>query len=183
MSKTTTVFKIGDRVRSDDYGGMSGIVTHVSLDCHTQIQVDGKIDTLCWLAPGTAYLVSTAEELEIERRKADEEAKAIAEKRAWESYQIADTQIGVTTDGDKISTKADDYEFVQAPKHYNAHPAGVECQQIIRECKDPMVAFAMKHLWRSQWGMKPGQSAEQDIAKAIEYLQLQQAKMAGVPRI
>lgn len=82
--------------------------------------------------------------------------------------------------------KADDpaaYEFVQAPKHYNDHPSGVECQEIIRECKDPMVAFAMKHLWQSQWGAKPGQSGDQDIQKAIEYLQLEQARRAGVKRL
>lgn len=75
------------------------------------------------------------------------------------------------------------YEFVNAPKHYNDHPSGVECQQIIRECKDPMISFAMKHLWRSQWGGKPGQTTDQDLAKAIEYIELEQARRAGVPRL
>lgn len=76
-----------------------------------------------------------------------------------------------------------DYEFVQAPKHYNDHPSGVECQVIIRECKDPMISFAMKHLWRSQWGGKPGQSTDQDLSKAIEYIQLEQARRAGKDRL
>ena len=75
------------------------------------------------------------------------------------------------------------YEFVNAPKHYNDHPSGVECQRIIRECKDPMIAFAMKHLWRSQWGAKPGQTTDQDLAKAIEYIQLEQARRAGKRRL
>ena len=76
-----------------------------------------------------------------------------------------------------------EYEFVNAPKHYNDHPSGVECQEIIRECKDPMIAFAIKHLWRSQFGTKPGQSGDQDLAKAIEYIQLEQARRAGAKRL
>lgn len=76
-----------------------------------------------------------------------------------------------------------EYEFVEAPKHYNDHPSGVECQEIIRECKDPMISFAMKHLWRSQWGTKPGETSDRDLDKALEYIQLEKARRAGVKRL
>lgn len=77
----------------------------------------------------------------------------------------------------------DVYEFVTAPKHYNDHPSGVECQVIIRECKDPLIAIAFKHLWRTQWGNKPGQTVDQDLGKAVEYIQLEQARRAGKDRL
>ena len=94
------------------------------------------------------------------------------------------TTSGVNHRVDPVLVPVDtDYNFVNAPKHYNDHPSGVECQIIIRECKDPMIAFAMKHLWRSQWGGKPGQTTDQDLSKAIEYIQLEQARRAGVARL
>lgn len=95
-----------------------------------------------------------------------------------QAYTASPASVKYTTD-----TAVSDYEFVNAPKHYNDHPSGVECQLIIRECKDPMIAFAMKHLWRSQWGGKPGQTTDQDLSKAIEYIQLEQARRAGVRRL
>ena len=61
-----------------------------------------------------------------------------------------------------------DYEKVNHPKHYNQHPSGVECIDIIRWYAFN-VGVAMKHLWRA--GLKPGESAVEDIKKAIWYLQ------------
>ena len=61
-----------------------------------------------------------------------------------------------------------DYEKVNHPKHYNQHPSGVECIDIIRWYPFN-VGVAMKHLWRA--GLKPGESAVEDIKKAIWYLQ------------
>lgn len=76
-----------------------------------------------------------------------------------------------------------EYRFTDKVEHYNGHPSGVECQEIIRECKDPMVAFAMKHLWRSQWGNKPGAPKTLDLKKAVEYLQLELAREEGQARL
>jgi hypothetical protein len=121
-----------------------------------------------------------------------DEADAIAAARADElhaafpqypGWRASNFQTKEEWQAHMNKTAPSEYEFVSAPEHYNGHPAGVECQEIIRECKDPMIAFAIKHLWRTQWGSKPGQSAEQDFAKAIEYIQLQQAKEAGVKRL
>lgn len=81
------------------------------------------------------------------------------------------------------AVKAGDYRMTGKPEHYNQHPSGIECQEIIRECKDPMVAFAMKHLWRTQWGNKPGAPKTLDLKKAIEYLQLELAREQGRVRL
>lgn len=56
---------------------------------------------------------------------------------------------------------------VDHPQHYNIHPAGIECIDVIR----PMgfsVGTAIKHLWRA--GLKPDNDEIQDIEKAIWYL-------------
>ena len=52
------------------------------------------------------------------------------------------------------------------PKHYNVHPSGIECIEIIA----PMptcLGTAVKHLHRA--GLKGGASYEQDLSKAINY--------------
>ena len=60
------------------------------------------------------------------------------------------------------------YEKIVHPEHYNKHPSGVECIDIIRWF-DFNIGVAIKHLWRA--GMKPGESAVEDVKKAIWYLQ------------
>ena len=59
-------------------------------------------------------------------------------------------------------------EKVVHPEHYNQHPSGVECIEIIRHfnCN---VGIAMKHLWRA--GLKPGESTITDLEKAVFYIQ------------
>lgn len=59
------------------------------------------------------------------------------------------------------------YERVDHPKHYNAHPAGIECIDVI----EPMsfnVGSAIKYLWRA--GLKPGEDVQTDLDKAIWYI-------------
>lgn len=71
--------------------------------------------------------------------------------------------------GDKIvDIKKQEYEFVDHPKHYNSHPSGVECIDVVRHMNFN-VGSAMKYLWRS--GIKPGEDDIQDLEKAIWYLQ------------
>ena len=60
------------------------------------------------------------------------------------------------------------YEKIVHPEHYNKHPSGVECIDIIRWFPFN-IGVAIKHLWRA--GMKPGESAVEDLKKAIWYLQ------------
>lgn len=69
-----------------------------------------------------------------------------------------------------MAEKAPDssYEFVNHPKHYNEHPTGVECIDII-EWMAWNIGTAVKHLWRA--GLKPGTDSIQDMRKAIWYIE------------
>lgn len=60
------------------------------------------------------------------------------------------------------------YEYIDHPPHYNEHPSGVECIDIVEHFGFNLGA-AIKHIWRA--GLKPGTSHEQDIRKAIWYLE------------
>jgi len=60
------------------------------------------------------------------------------------------------------------YESVNHPPHYNKHPSGVECIDII-EHMPYNIGAAMKYLWRV--GLKPGVSSEEDLRKAIWYIE------------
>jgi len=55
---------------------------------------------------------------------------------------------------------------VNHPPHYNGHPSGVECIDII-EAMPANIAMAMKYLWRE--GLKEGECSEKDLNKAIWY--------------
>ena len=55
---------------------------------------------------------------------------------------------------------------MQRPKHYNAHPSGVECIEIIEHMTFNL-GNAMKYLWRG--GLK-NTDATQDLEKALWYL-------------
>ena len=77
--------------------------------------------------------------------------------------------LGLTT-GHTVSNN------VEHPKHYNMHPSGVECIQVVRH-HDFNVGSAIKYLWRL--GLKDDVSSNsdgidadiQDLKKAIWYLQ------------
>ena len=62
----------------------------------------------------------------------------------------------------------EEYEYVDHPKHYNSHPSGVECIDIVRY-HNFNIGSAMKYLWRC--GLKPDQDEIREIEKAIWYLQ------------
>ena len=58
-------------------------------------------------------------------------------------------------------------EAVDHPKHYNAHPSGVECITVV-EHMPFNVGNAVKYLWRA--GEKPGVDAVEDLRKAAWYV-------------
>lgn len=66
------------------------------------------------------------------------------------------------------------YEYVDHPNHYNDHPAGIECIDVIEEMT-ANIALAIKHLWRA--GLKPGQDAERDFDKAIWYIEREKSRL------
>jgi len=66
-----------------------------------------------------------------------------------------------------ISAFNESYEKVDHPKHYNMHPSGIECIEIIRHMNFN-IGNAIKYLWRS--GLKDSNSDIQDLKKAIWYI-------------
>lgn len=61
-------------------------------------------------------------------------------------------------------------ELVDHPKHYNDHPSGVECIEIIQEFRFN-IGTAIKHLWRA--GLKEGNPTIQDLEKAKKYIEFE----------
>ena len=64
-------------------------------------------------------------------------------------------------------------ENVNHPKHYNSHPSGVECIDIIRHyCYD--IGAAIKYLWwaglKTEEGMTDRDKEIEDLRKAIWYI-------------
>lgn len=75
-------------------------------------------------------------------------------------------------DGDNYKNPAaplSDSDNVNHPKHYNSHPSGIECIEIIRH-HDFNIGNAIKYLWRA--GLKGGEEKlVEDLKKAIFYIQ------------
>jgi hypothetical protein len=59
------------------------------------------------------------------------------------------------------------YEKVNNPRHYNSHPSGVECIDIIEHMTFNS-GTALKYLWRA--GLKPGEETLEDLKKALWYV-------------
>lgn len=76
-----------------------------------------------------------------------------------------ESTINMPLPGDATPTEPD---LVNHPPHYGSHPSGVECIRITRHMSFDL-GNAMKYIWRA--GNKDSASEEQDIAKAIWYLQ------------
>lgn len=77
-------------------------------------------------------------------------------------------------------------EMVQHPQHYNSHPSGAECIEIIRHyvCD---IANAQKYLWRAglkgEEGMTQRQKEIEDCRKAVWYLRDYMKNAAKVQRV
>lgn len=71
-----------------------------------------------------------------------------------------------------------DNDQVVHPVHYNSHPSGIECIEVIRHFNHNIGA-AVKYLWRA--GLKDGESNVKDIKKAIFYLEDELARIQTPP--
>ncbi len=78
-------------------------------------------------------------------------------------------------DEDEEAERAPD--LVNHPPHYTAHPSGVECIEI-SEALPFCLGNALKYIWRA--GQKEGVSREQDIWKAIWYLNRERWVRSGL---
>ena len=67
-------------------------------------------------------------------------------------------------------------ENVNHPKHYNSHPTGIECIDIIEHFSFNLGA-AIKYIWRS--GFK-GEKTE-DLEKAVWYIRREINRLNGEP--
>lgn len=65
---------------------------------------------------------------------------------------------------------------VNHPEHYNWHPAGLECIDVVEEFSFN-VGNAIKYLWRA--GLKPGAVAREDLAKAQWYIEREIKRLGG----
>lgn len=60
------------------------------------------------------------------------------------------------------------FDPVQRPEHYNVHPAGIECIDVV-EHMSFNIGNAIKYLWRQ--GLKGDEQTQvQDLEKAIWYI-------------
>jgi hypothetical protein len=57
---------------------------------------------------------------------------------------------------------------VNHPKHYNLHPAGIECIDVVRHMNFNL-GNAIKYIWRA--GLKEGNKNVQDLEKAKWYIE------------
>ena len=64
-------------------------------------------------------------------------------------------------------------ERVNHPKHYNSHPSGIECIEIVRH-HDFNIGNALKYLWRAgiktEEGISNKEKQIEDLHKAIFYI-------------
>lgn len=58
-------------------------------------------------------------------------------------------------------------EKINHPKHYNSHPSGVECIDIVEHFGFNL-GSAIKYIWRN--GLKPSETSEEDLKKAIWFI-------------
>lgn len=57
---------------------------------------------------------------------------------------------------------------INRPKHYNSHPSGIECIEVIEHMSFNL-GNAIKYIWRAD-GKLDALYAEQDLEKAIWFL-------------
>lgn len=84
-------------------------------------------------------------------------------------------KVSVAATKDKKEKDKEEYEYVDHPKHYNMHPSGIECIDVI-EHMTHNVGAAIKYLWRA--GLKPGEADLRDFDKAIWYINREKERLA-----
>ncbi len=79
------------------------------------------------------------------------------------------TALNLTNIGVTVAPLEDDgdTDMVDHPAHYNSHPSGIECIDVIEHWSYNLGA-AMKYVWRA--GLKPGADHVEDLQKAVWYI-------------
>lgn len=97
-------------------------------------------------------------------------------------YWFGDEFDDLAVDGlPSVPTYVDEHpsvaDMVNHPPHYNQHPKGIECIDIIEANPFANLAFAMKYLWRVSWGSK-GNDIE-DLQKAVWFIEREIGRRNG----
>ena len=71
-------------------------------------------------------------------------------------------------------------DAVDHPAHYNQHPAGIECIDVV-EAFNFNLGNAIKYIWRA--GLKPDASTLEDLSKAAWYIQREIERIERIERI
>lgn len=69
---------------------------------------------------------------------------------------------------------------VNHPRHYNIHPGGIECIEVVRHFNFNL-GNVIKYLWRA--GLKPGASQLEDLNKALWYLKDEIERVTPRPKV
>lgn len=72
-----------------------------------------------------------------------------------------------------LSTAIPD-SMVAHPPHYNSHPKGIECIEVVEDNPYYNLGASMKYLWRVSWGSKGNDI--QDLEKAKQYIDFELAR-------
>lgn len=67
----------------------------------------------------------------------------------------------------EVTVKHDEHTSVNHPTHYNSHPSGVECIEIVRHMGFNL-GNVIKYIWRD--GLKANDVPIEDLEKAMFYL-------------
>lgn len=68
---------------------------------------------------------------------------------------------------------------VNHPEHYNLHPSGVECIDVVRH-HNFNIGSAIKYLWRQ--GLKRGETSIKDLRKAVWYIEDEIARLENLEK-
>lgn len=90
------------------------------------------------------------------------------------SNEVSDNTTYCSLECGKLAVESR-YEYVNHPTHYNMHPAGIECIDVI-EHMSHNIGAAVKYLWRT--GLKPGEGYARDLDKAAWYINREKERLA-----
>jgi len=69
-----------------------------------------------------------------------------------------------------VNTEHNDFDNVKKPKHYNSHPSGVECIDIVQHM-NYNTGNAIKYLWRKGIKNPTKEGIIEDLEKAKMYIE------------
>jgi hypothetical protein len=70
-------------------------------------------------------------------------------------------------------------ELVNHPSHYNEHPAGIECIDVVEDFSFNL-GNAIKYIWRA--GLKAYTDVDTDLQKALWYIERERDRLVFLER-